>query len=512
MPSELLLRHDPLPWWIDATISHVKAPALDALPWKNVFQEMDQLVAGAIANTDEKRQVGHYWLRDPMLAPTMGQARDIGDCLEQIRGFVNEVTQGIALNEAGERFTDVLHIGIGGSALGPQLLIQTCPNDGLRVWFLDNIDPDGIARILNEMGDRLRTTLILVASKSGTTPEPMYSLALVLDRLHQLNLPVGPRLVALTTPGSLLHKRAKKEHWREIFPLWDWVGGRVSVTSAVGLVPAGLAGVDIDQVLAGARAMDEWTATPEWRDNPAALLAGCWHVLGNGKGDRNLVVMPYSDRLLCLSRYLQQLVMESVGKKLDRDGKVVKQGLTVFGNKGSTDQHAHVQQLRDGRNDFMALFVQVLDDGIGSNAIVADDCNAGDVLQGFLLGTRRALQEGGRPSLVLTIATADAFAIGGLVALFERAVGLYGSLLNVNAYNQPGVEAGKVAAKEVLHLSRRVRELIGKASISAAALAKTLDADEVEVMYLCERLVSTRRLFRENTVPARYRLPLGHER
>src|SRR5205085_3975927 len=140
----------------------------------------------------------------------------------------------------------------------------------------------------------------------------------------------------------------------------DWVGGRTSEFSAVGLLPAALQGFDIDALLAGARACDEATRLHDTRKNPAALMALMWHHATEGKGRKDLVVLPYKDRLLLFSRYLQQLVMESIGKQFDLKGNRVEQGLAVYGNKGSTDQHAYVQQLREGVPNFFAVFVRVL--------------------------------------------------------------------------------------------------------------------------------------------------------
>jgi glucose-6-phosphate isomerase len=217
-----------------------------------------------------------------------------------------------------------------------------------------------------------------------------------------------------------------------------------------------------------------------------------------------MVVLPYSDRLLLFSRYLQQLVMESLGKRLDRQGREVKQGLAVYGNKGSTDQHAFVQQLRDGREDFFCVFVQVLGDGRGSASPLAGRATAGDFLQGFLLGTRRALAAEGRPSLTLTVPEVGPEDLGALIALFERAVGLYAELIDLNAYHQPGVEAGKKAAKEILALADRVRDLLGEPR-DAASLAAAAGADPVEVFYLLEHLASTGRATREGSgLDARY--------
>ncbi len=177
------------------------------------------------------------------------------------------------------------------------------------------------------------------------------------------DLDFGRHAVAITQEGSKLDQLAKADGWLARFPMWDWVGGRTSETSAVGLLPAALQGVDVDELLQGAAAMDRLTREPIVESNPAALLALVWYFEGGGKGLKDMVILPYKDRLELFSRYLQQLVMESLGKELDRTGARVLQGIAVYGNKGSTDQHAYVQQLRDGLNNFFATFIQVLTDG-----------------------------------------------------------------------------------------------------------------------------------------------------
>jgi glucose-6-phosphate isomerase len=173
-----------------------------------------------------------------------------------------------------------------------------------------------------------------------------------------------------------------------------------------------------------------------------------------------MVVLPYKDRLLLLSRYLQQLVMESLGKEKDLDGNTVHQGIAVYGNKGSTDQHAYVQQLRDGLNNFFVNFIVVLRDtaqpGKPQPLEVEPGVTTGDYLNGFWQGTRQALFESGRGSITITAEKLDARTLGALIALYERAVGFYAALVNINAYHQPGVEAGKKAAARVLDLQRRV--------------------------------------------------------
>src|SRR5204862_397699 len=146
---------------------------------------------------------------------------------------------------------------------------------------------------------------------------------------------------------------------------------------------------------------------------------------GNGKGVKDMVILPYKDRLELFSRYLQQLIMESIGKELDLDGNVVHQGIAVYGNKGSTDQHAYVQQLRDGLNNFFVTFIEVLRDRRAASLAVESGVTSGDYLAGFFLGTRQALYESDRESITLTIGEVSPFSVGLLIALFERAVGFY---------------------------------------------------------------------------------------
>src|SRR5262249_41266392 len=155
-------------------------------------------------------------------------------------------------------------------------------------------------------------------------------------------------------------------------------------------------GIDIQALLDGARDCDAVTRAHQTRQNPAALLALMWYWAGDGKGGKDMVILPYKDRLELFSRYLQQLVMESLGKEKDLAGRVVHQGIAVYGNKGSTDQHAYVQQLREGVDNFFVTFIEVLRDRDGTSPAVEDGATSGDFLAGFFLGTRRALYENDR--------------------------------------------------------------------------------------------------------------------
>jgi glucose-6-phosphate isomerase len=272
--------------------------------------------------------------------------------------------------------------------------------------------------------------------------------------------------------------------------MWDWVGGRTSIMSAVGTLAAALQGVDVRQFLTGAAAMDAETRQRPARENAAMLLALMWHHAGKGKGLKDMVVLPYKDRLVLFSKYLQQLVMESLGKEHDLSGAVVNQGIAVYGNKGSTDQHAYVQQLRDGVNNFFATFIEVRKSRDTAPFEVEPGFTSGDYLQGFLRGTRKALAEKNRESITLSIAEINAFSLGMLIALFERAVSFYASLVNVNAYHQPGVEAGKKAATEFLKQLAQVRTALTSTGVTAADLAAKLGIDAEDAFHMLTHLAA----------------------
>ena len=458
-----------------------------------VFRDMEALEKGAIANPDENRRVGHYWLRAPHLAPEPEIRTAIEEALAKVKRFAAGVHAGRIVPPSGGAFENLLVVGIGGSALGPQLVADalTGPGDRMRPFFFDNTDPDGMAREMARIGGAmsLDRTLTVVVSKSGGTKETRNGMLEAAAAYRDQGLAFAAHAVAITQDGSELDILARREGWIALFPMWDWVGGRTSELSAVGLLPAALQGIDVDAMLAGAAACDAQTRVPVVSQNPAALLALAWYRETGGRGAKDMVVLPYKDRLLLLSRYLQQLVMESLGKEKDLSGRVVHQGISVYGNKGSTDQHAYVQQLREGVPNFFVTFVEVLQDRIDGRPSleVEPGVTSGDFLHGFLLGTRDALGEKGRSSITLTIDGVSPRSVGVLIALFERTVGLYASLVGINAYHQPGVEAGKKAASAVLSLQGRiVDDLRGKPGSfrTAEEIASALgDESSVETVF-----------------------------
>jgi glucose-6-phosphate isomerase len=348
----------------------------------------------------------------------------------------------------------MLSIGIGGSALGPQFAADALgtAHDKIKPYFLDNTDPDGIDRVLSEIGDDLADTLTIVISKSGGTVETRNGMLEVAAAYRKAGLSFERHAVAITGVGRKLDEIAINDGWIARFPMWDWVGGRTSITSAVGLLPMSLQGINIKDFLKGAGDCDEITRGKELKRNPAALLALSWYHATGGRGQKDMVILPYRDRLMLFPKYLQQLVMESLGKEKDLNGKIVNQGISVYGNKGTTDQHAYVQQLRDGVNNFFATFIEVMTDRASGSPCVEPGVTSGDYLHAFLHGTRNALYEKGRESITISIGKLDAPSIGALIALYERAVGFYASLVNINAYHQPGVEAGKKMSGAVIKL------------------------------------------------------------
>ena len=462
---------------------------------QKAFASMDELEKGAIANPDENRMVGHYWLRNPSLAPNVEIRNEIEQALAKIKTFAQKIHNGTIRGERGV-FRHLLIIGIGGSALGPQFVSAALGHpktDKMKIYFLDNTDPDGMEKVISGIPS-LGEALCVVISKSGATKETRNGMLETKATYEKSGLRFESHAVAITGSGSELDSVARNNKWIDQFPMWDWVGGRTSELSAVGLLPAALQGFEIDEMLRGASACDDLTKSKNVQGNPAEQLALMWFYSGNGKGYKDMVVLPYKDRLELFSRYLQQLIMESLGKEKDMDGSIVNQGIAVYGNKGSTDQHAYIQQLRDGLNNFFVTFIEVLEDANGPLLQVEPQITSGDFLSGFFLGTRQALYENNRDSITLTIRKVSSFSVGVLIALFERAVGLYASLIYVNAYHQPGVEAGKKAAAALIELELKLLDYLKSdpAPKHISEIAQNIGAqDRLESIFkICEHLAA----------------------
>lgn len=444
--------------------------------------EMKKIVAGEIKNPDEQRQVTHFSDRLEYRSSVL---------FNEVEQFAEALRSGKILGMTGKKIDAAIINGIGGSALGPQLMNYAINGpywnelsgaqrrDFLKIYFLDNTDPAGFADVTQVIDPE--TTLVVNISKSGGTQETKNN-AIALQNFYKAKkIDYSQHFTAITMSGSTLDQQARSEKWLKVFEMAESIGGRTSETSVVGHLPAALAGIDFAAFLDGACTMDNWTRLPRIEKNPAYLMSAMWYIAGNGRGDRNAVIVPYSDRLLLLSRYFQQLIMESLGKELDLDGKVVHQGLNVFGNKGGTDAHAFIQQLNDGRDDFFVTFVEVLKNAM--SLPINKDMEMGDYLHGFREGLSAALRSKGRQAMQITISEISPFNLGMIIALYERAVAVYAELIHVNAFHQPGVQAYKLAAGNILELRTHVMAGLENLDFggSAAEIAQKLGVPESEI-------------------------------
>ncbi len=434
---------------------------LVARGFPEAFAAMKARERGARASPDRNRMVGHYWLRTPELAPDPALRAVIPATFSQVKTFARDVAAGQIAPPKGPRFRNLLVIATGGPAFGVQLLADAIrtPSDRLRPFFFDSTDPDGMVRELSRIdaSGGLAKTLTAVISDLGATEETPSGMFVAEDAYRRTGLDFGRHAVAITSGRTELDAIAAREHWLARFPVWDWVGDRTCVTSAAGLLPAALLGIDVAELLAGAAAMDEATRGAEAARNPAALLALGWYRAGDGAGRKDIAVIPYKDRLRLFPAYLQHLVMESLGRRTEIPARDTGQGIVVWGSRGSPARHALFRQLLEGLADFLVMFVDVVkdrEDGLPS-VLTEPDVTPGDSHLAFLLAARRALSEKGRPSITVTIPDVSPRSVGMLIAVFERTVGLYALLVGVDAYDQTGVLAGKRAAASVLDLQRK---------------------------------------------------------
>ena len=220
---EMLWYHNDLGIWLDISRMHINSVDLEKLrpDFEQAFNSMQALERGAIANADEQRMVGHYWLRDPQLAPDNDVSEHIANEISLIESFGRDVVNGTIKAPSGKKFTDVLWIGIGGSALGPLLIIRALQNEGegLPFHFFDNVDPDGMSRVLSRLGEAIKTTLVVTVSKSGATPEPHLGMQQARHRLEEMGGQWAAQAVAVTMLDSQLDKQAQKESWLRRFDL-----------------------------------------------------------------------------------------------------------------------------------------------------------------------------------------------------------------------------------------------------------------------------------------------------
>jgi len=368
-------------------------------------------------------------------------------------------------DSAKGRWDDVVVLGIGGSSLGPAALLHALGRNALppapipRLHFPDNVDPFEFDTLLRNLD--LERTLFNVVTKSGGTPETITQYLVVRERLqHKLKDRAPEHLVFTTDPEKGLLRELSRAENIPAFGIDPGVGGRFSVLTAVGLLPAALAGLDLEALCAGARAADDEGTRPDVLFNPAYRFGLSLALLRDLKGAGTVVMMPYSNRLLGLADWFRQLWAESLGKRYDLSGAEIYWGQTPEKALGATDQHSQVQLYMEGPFDKVICFLEVADHGV--DVVIprfypdrpALDFWGGHTLAELITAEKRAteeaLRQAGRPSLTALFPRVDAFAVGHFLMTLEIATVFAGAFLRIDPLDQPGVELGKVLTKKAL--------------------------------------------------------------
>ncbi len=349
------------------------------------------------------------------------------------------------------KYTSFVVLGIGGSALGPIAVHQALAQDrGIELIVLDNVDPETMKNTFDKLD--IQKTMFNVITKSGKTSETMAQLMTAADIIVGKGLELKDHIIATTDEkNGNLALIAKKEGLKTFIIPSD-VGGRFSELSPVGLLPAAVCGIDIKGMLEGAAYMDKLCSENE--KNPACVFA-LIHVLGMDKGMNVSVMIPYSDSLKYISDWYAQLWAESLGKRLDNEGREVFAGQTPVKALGATDQHSQVQLYTEGPFDKITTFIKVekfrQEMRIPKAFEYVDDIaflsgkTFSELINAECIATQYALTIAGRPNIEIALETVDAFSIGALLYFFEMAVSYAGEMMDINTFDQPGVEQGKLA-------------------------------------------------------------------
>ena len=440
---------------------------IDQKEWGRLFAKADQiglqgqikdLLTGGPVNTSEHRPALHTALRNLDKSPVLHLGQDvmpaIADVWQRIDGLCNKWV-GV---------TDLIHIGIGGSDFGPRLAVQALAhstnktNRSMRVHFAANIDSAELSHILERA--QANSTKVLIVSKSFSTAETMLNAKTIINWFKAKNLTssqIQNSLFAITSNTKAAESFGiQKEN---IYPFWDWVGGRFSVWSAVGLPIALQYGFDIfKQFLSGANAMDQHFASAAIHQNLPCLLALALFYQQGKHHSKSYAVVPYAHALELFPFWLQQLDMESNGKSVDRQGNFVKvSSPTVFGSAGTNAQHSYFQLLHQGPEvipvDFIAVkaAMSTLPEAQEHhNALLANCLAQAQALAHGKESTDPNLSYAGkRPSNLIMLPKLDAYHLGALLALYEHRAFCLGALWNLNSFDQPGVELGKVLARPI---------------------------------------------------------------
>ena len=440
---------------------------IDAATWAELFEgarksKLDQFIADLFAgkpiNVSENRPALHSALRNLHKTPVLIDGKDVMPAVATVWSRME------ALCSQWEGVTDVIHIGIGGSDFGPRLAIEALAHvpgitsRGMRMHFLANIDTAELARIVARA--EAKSTRVIIVSKSFTTLETTMNAKAIVAWLKDSGCnqdQIADTLYAVTanTPAAAAFGISAQN----IFPFWDWVGGRYSVWSAVGLPIALQYGFDtFREFLAGAEALDLHFKNAPLEENLPVIMALALLHQQKTHGIRSYAAIPYADALDWFPKWLQQLDMESNGKSVDRDGKPVQYSSpVVFGSAGSNAQHSYFQMLHQGTEIIPIDFIAVREpmsnrpEAVAHHRILLSNClaQAQALANGKGASNPNDVYPGQRPSNLLLLPKLNAFYLGALLALYENRAASLGALWNINSFDQPGVEYGKVLAKPI---------------------------------------------------------------
>lgn len=451
----------------DEVLGALKALAEEA----QLAEKFEELYNGAVMNTGENRLVLHQLTRGQLGNEVEADGVDKREFYvkqqARIAEFANKVHNGEITNAAGEKFTTVVQIGIGGSDLGPRAMYLALENWAkknntlkMKAQFISNVDPDDAAAVLNAVD--VAHALFVLVSKSGTTLETLTNESFVKEALKKAGLDASKHMIAVTSETSPL---AKSDDYLAAFFMDDYIGGRFSSTSAVGGAVLSLAfGPDVfAQFLEGAAAEDKLSANKNVMENPEMLDALIGVYERNVLGYPGTAVLPYSQALSRFPAHLQQLDMESNGKSVNRFGEPVDYptGPVIFGEPGTNGQHSFYQLLHQGTDIVPLQFVGFRNSQIGTDIEIQGStsqqklcANVAAQIVAFACGkaddNRNKNFEGGRPSSIIIGDSLTPKSLGALLAHFENKIMFQGFLWNVNSFDQEGVQLGKVLAKRVL--------------------------------------------------------------
>ena len=440
---------------------------IDAQAWDGLFalahksgleQFITDLFAGKHVNASENRAALHSALRNLSKSPVLLDGEDVMPAVSDVWRRIDSLcNQWVGV-------TDVIHIGIGGSDFGPRLAIEALSHvpglqsRGMRMHFLSNIDTAELARILQRA--QPNSTRVIIVSKSFTTLETTMNARAVVNWLKDNDCTSGQiahSLFAVTANIAAAKTFGIEED--NIYPFWDWVGGRYSVWSAVGLPIALQYGFKTFQdFLAGAHAMDLHFRSAPLEENLPVIMALALLYQQQTHDIKSFAAIPYADALDGFPKWLQQLDMESNGKRVGRDGKPVKfSSPVVFGSSGSNAQHSYFQLFHQGTEtipiDFIAVRKPMSDrpEAVAHHRILMSNClaQAQALAHGKDAKNPNEVYPGKRPSNLLLLPELNAFYLGALLALYENRTVALGALWNINSFDQPGVELGKVLAKPI---------------------------------------------------------------